>query len=392
MTQQLTIKDESRSLTYVDPAAVAAAETAKARIQSAYVMAYQRPRSEDQARVRILEACKRPAFAERVEYSKPVGGRSITGPSVRFAELALREWGNILSESQVIYEDTETRRVRVTVIDLETNASFSKELAIKKTVERKKAEDREVVGQRLNKRNELVFIVLATEDELHNKEAAMISKALRNEGLRVIPSDIVDEAMETAKATLRNRDSQDPKAAKKRVLDAFALLGIKPNDLQAYLGHSLDSLSPAELETLRGVHAAIKEGDASWADYVSPKKESPEGEGKSATEKLAEATRKPRSDKGVPRKQEAPETAPEPPLPGPEAPSEPPLTGPQGDTKPSGPGYLVDSEGVQDMESYCTQLGLIPGDVAKRFGADKLSLLTKDEAGQATGWLLDQLK
>lgn len=378
MTQQLTtLNDESKSLTYVDPAAVAAAETAKARIQSAYVMAYQKPRSEDQARVRILEACKRPAFAERVEYSKPVGGRSITGPSVRFAELALREWGNILSESQVIYEDTETRRVRVTVIDLETNASFSKELAIKKTVERKKADDREVVGQRLNKRNELVFIVLATEDELHNKEAAMISKALRNEGLRVIPSDIVDEALETAKATLRNRDSQDPKAAKKRVVDAFALLGIKPNDLQAYLGHSLDSLSPAELETLRGVHAAIKEGDATWADYVSPpKKEASDESGKSATAKLAEATKR----RGRPPK-EAPETSPE----------------AAGDTNAgearviSPENRLCDSDAVQDMESYCLQLGENPLDYAKRYNVNRLSELTKEEAGVVIGELIDKI-
>jgi hypothetical protein len=53
-------------------------------------MAMQRPRSYDQSRIKILEACSRPAFAEKVEYSKPVGGgKPIVGPSIRFAELAL---------------------------------------------------------------------------------------------------------------------------------------------------------------------------------------------------------------------------------------------------------------------------------------------------------------
>ncbi len=108
-----------KQIIYSDPAAVAAAETAKARIQSAYVMAMQRPRNEDQARIRILEACKRPAFAARVEFSKPVSGRAIKGPSIRFAELALREWSNVLSDVQVIYEDASVRRVKVTIIDLE---------------------------------------------------------------------------------------------------------------------------------------------------------------------------------------------------------------------------------------------------------------------------------
>ena len=99
------------SISYADPAAVAAAEAAKARIQAAYIMAMQRPRSYDQSRIKILEACSRPSFAEKVEYSKPVGGgKPIVGPSIRFAELALREWGNISYESQVVYDDEITRR------------------------------------------------------------------------------------------------------------------------------------------------------------------------------------------------------------------------------------------------------------------------------------------
>jgi hypothetical protein len=109
-----------------------------------------------------------------------------------------------------------------------------------------------------------------------------------------------------------------------------------------------------------------------------------------ASADVADKTRKPRSDKGQPRKQETPEPAPE--AAGDTNENEPvqsPSPGENG--KPSGPGYLVDSEGVADMESFCAQLGLNPDAVAKRFGADKLSLLTKDEAGIATGWLLDQL-
>jgi len=376
--QQDLMVQEKKALSYVDPAAVAAAETAKARIQSAYLMALNRPRSEDQARVRILEACKRPLFAERVEYAKPVGGRSITGPSVRFAELAIREWGNVLAESQVIYEDTEIRRVRVTVIDLETNATFSKELSVRKTVERKKADDREVVGQRLNKYNELVFIVLATEDELHNKEAAMISKALRNEGLRIIPSDIVDEALETAKATLRNRDSQDPKAAKKRVMDAFATIGIKPNDLAAYLGHSIDTITPSELEALRGVYAAIKEGDATWADYVSPPKaDAKQEDTKTATEKLLEkTTRKPKKSEPPEPPQETIEAEPE---------QSPPVD------KGS---KLVDPDTAQEIVIYCGQLGIDAEKESAKWradGAKGVKQMNNEEAGRFLGWLLDQI-
>ncbi|MHB8084302.1 MAG: hypothetical protein ACYDHZ_00550 [Dehalococcoidia bacterium] len=278
-------ESQERSLMYVDPSAVAAAETSKARIQSAYVMAYKKPRSQDQARINILAACRRPMFAERVEYAKPVGGRSIKGPSVRFAELALREWGNVLIETQVLYEDPTIRRTRITVIDLETNSTFSKDVQIAKTVERKQATpDREIVGSRQNTQGQTVYIVTATEEELHNKEAAAISKAIRNEGLRLIPSDIVDEAMEEARQTLRNRDKGDPAAAKKRILDSFATIGVKPKNLEQYLGHGMDTISPAELEDLRKVFQAIKDGESTWADYVSAYAEDPENPSKLKTQ------------------------------------------------------------------------------------------------------------
>ena len=257
-----------QAVAHHDPGSVAAAESVKARIQSAYVMAMQVPRNEEQSRARILEACKRPEFAERTEYSKPVSGNRIVGPSIRFAELAVREWGNVMTETQVAYEDDLVRRVKITLIDLQSNTTFSKEIQVSKTVERKNDKGREVVGQRVNTYGKPVFIVKATDDEIHNKEAALISKVIRNEGLRLIPSDIVDEAIMVARKTLQNRDAKDPKAGKRRVLDAFVSIGVQPKDIEKYLGHSLDTLSPTELQDLRGIYQAINGGEASWNDYA----------------------------------------------------------------------------------------------------------------------------
>ena len=262
------------SIPYADPAAVTAAEAAKARIQAAYIMAMQRPRSYDQSRIKILEACSRPSFAEKVEYSKPVGGgKPIVGPSIRFAELALREWGNISYESQVVYDDEITRRISVAITDLETNTTFSASIQLNKTVERKKTDGREVVGERINSYGDKVYIVKATEDEIMNKQAAAVSKALRNEGLRLIPQDIIEEAIERARETVKRRDKADPDAARKKLADAFAALRIMPTDLEKYLGHPLGQTSPAELQDLRSIYQTIKDGEAKWSDYVSPQGE-----------------------------------------------------------------------------------------------------------------------
>jgi hypothetical protein len=222
-------------------------------------------------------ACKRSEFAGKAEYNKPVGGKGITGPSIRFAELALREWGNILIDVQTVYEDENLRRVKVSATDLETNAQFSKDIQIKKIIERKSKKNREddVVGIRKNSYGQTVHILKATDDEMYTKEAAWVSKVLRNEGLRLIPTDIIEEGMQTARATVANRVIQDPEGEKKKILDAFSSLGIKPKELEKHLNHTIDVISPAELVSLRVIYQSIRDGETSWADYVVDKDEEP---------------------------------------------------------------------------------------------------------------------
>lgn len=269
MMNELMQRNQTNAMMFSDPAAVAAAEGAKARIQAAYYVAINRPRSYDQARVRILKACRRPDFAEKVEYSKPVGGKSIVGPSIRFAELALREWGNVLYENQVVYDDENVRRVRVVIIDLETNTTYGKEIQMAKTVERRNATDRDVLAERVNSEGKTVYTVRATEDELLTREAALISKALRNEGLRLIPQEIVEESIREARSTVKNADAMDPDAAKNKMIDLFYSLNVGPADLEKYLKHPIGQTSTAELGDLRKIYTAIREGEAKWSDFAN---------------------------------------------------------------------------------------------------------------------------
>lgn len=257
------------AISYADPAAVAAAESVKARIQAQYLVALSHPRSYDQSRFRIMEACRRPAFADKVEYKKPVGGKTIVGPSVRFAELALREWGNIDYSNTVVYDDEMNRRISVVITDLETNTTFSASIQITKTVERKDSKGRDVISERINSYGDKIYIVKATEDEVLTKQAAMISKALRNEGLRLIPQEIIEEAIDIARLTQQKDVSSNMDEARKKISDAFGGLGIQPKHLEEYLGHPMSMCVPAEITDLRAIFNAIKNGEAKWNDFVS---------------------------------------------------------------------------------------------------------------------------
>lgn len=253
----------------------------KALVEAKYIMALQRPRNILAVRDKILEACARPGFAGSAWYSKPVGNSKVRGPSIRFAETAIQCMTNITVMPSIVYEDREKLVLDVQVIDLESNTSYGDQVTISKTVERKDKRGREVIGERTNTFGDVVYIVLATEDEMANKTNAAKSKIIRNSGLRLIPQDLIEEAEWAVRETLE-KGGDDPAKEKKRMADAFSFIGIKPAELEKYLGHSVDSISPAELSDLREVYSTLKDGEAKWSDYVD------KGERKAATPARAE--------------------------------------------------------------------------------------------------------
>ncbi len=252
-------------------ATAAMAAKAKATIEARYAIAFQpiNRRQYDVVRQSILSACKRPDFAASARYHKPVGTGTIDGFSIRFAEEAIKAMKNISVESTTIYEDEMQRVVQINVTDLENNITYGKEISVQKTVERRNLKNGQTaISQRLNSNGETVYLVAATEDEIANKIASAESKVIRNCGLRLVPSDILEEAEQAIFDTMENGGS-DPKAEIKKLADAFALLSISAAELVKYLGHPLDTISPKERADLRGIYTTIKEGSASWSDYVT---------------------------------------------------------------------------------------------------------------------------
>jgi hypothetical protein len=247
----------------------AAAETAKAMVQARFMVALHRPRNIDESRIKMLATCRRPRFAEAAQYRKPIGDRHVEGPSIRFADEAVKIFGNIDTRQEVIYEDDEQRIVQVSVTDLETNLTKAGTICIKKIIERKTVRrGQEVIGNRENTKGETVYLIKASDDELVTKEANLCAKQRRNLELQLIPQDIIEECMDEAVETMRQRDAQDPDAARKRLIDSFAAIGVMPSDLEAYLGHGTGMCTPAETQTLREVYAAIRDGHATWAEVM----------------------------------------------------------------------------------------------------------------------------
>lgn len=304
----------------------ALAAASKAAVEAKYTMALVRPRSVDNARVKTLQACARPKFAEAAKWSKPQGNKRIEGPSIRLAEELARNFGNIDITSTTLVDDPTKRIIQVEAKDLESNLTVGHPITIAKTVERRDHGGRLVLGERLNSGGDKVYIVEATEDELLNKINAQTSKAIRVLVLRLIPGDIVEEALAACAKTIKDRVTADPGAAKKALVDAFAAVGVMPKDLEGYLGHDLAQLQPAEVEDLRAVYSAVRDGDAKWSDFANQRGTENESQAEAGPKKSAAASladqiksRKKAKAEAAPAPESKPDEATAPTEPAPEA-------------------------------------------------------------------------
>lgn len=266
---------EEQSGALVETAGSAVAAQAKAMIEARYVMAMRRPRNWDTVRQDLLKECRRPSFAHNKSafYRKPIGA-GVEGLGIRFVEVALRCMTNVLVETTMVYEDGTKEIHRVAVTDLESNLTYPLDVRVSKTVERSKPmDDGSYLSVRNNSWGKAVYTVTANDDDLLNKRAALISKAIRTIGLRIIPGDLQDEGEEIIKRIRLDEAARDPDAERKKIIDAFGEINVKAADLISYLGHNIESCSPAELVDLRGIFGAIKDGEATWKSVMDNKQE-----------------------------------------------------------------------------------------------------------------------
>lgn len=271
--QEFGATEQSNAL--VETAATAIAAKSKAMVEARYIMAMRQPRNWDQVRQDLMAECKRPNFAHNKSayYRKPIG-KGVEGLGIRFVEVALRCMKNVLVETTMTFEDESKEIHCVSVTDLESNLTYPLDVRVSKTVERAKPmDDGSYISVRKNSYGKLTYTVPANDDDLLNKRAALISKAIRTLGLRVIPGDLQDEAEEIIKAVRLDENAKDPDRARKKMVDAFGSLGVKAADLVEYLGHPLDTCSPQEMTDMFALYGAIKDGEATWKQVVENKAE-----------------------------------------------------------------------------------------------------------------------
>jgi hypothetical protein len=197
-----------------------------------------------------MQSCKRRTLAEQALYAYPKGGQTVTGPSIRLAEMLAQNWGNV--DFGII--ELEQRDGESTVMsyawDLETNTRQTKIFTVKHERHTRKGS-----------------YALTDPREIYELTANQGARRLRACILGVIPGDVVDAAVTECEKTMAGNNAEPLVDRIRKMVTAFAELGVTQDMIERRLAHKIDATAEPELVSLKKIYRSLKDGMAGVADF-----------------------------------------------------------------------------------------------------------------------------
>lgn len=217
-------------------------------VQGAIISAKMYPRDQGQALKRIEGSCSRVKLAETAMYSYAKGGSEVTGPSIRLAEVIAQNWGNLQFGWVITAQSASTSDVTAFCWDMETNVRRAIEFKVNHVRDTKKGP-----------------VHLTSERDIYELCANMASRRVRNCILSVVPSDIVDAAVDACEKTLAS--AGDMEKRRNEMVKAFADIGVTTDDIEKRFGKKVAAISSVDFIQLRKIFQSIKDGMSEIADW-----------------------------------------------------------------------------------------------------------------------------
>lgn len=187
--------------------------------------------------------------AEECIYALPRDGRTIEGPSARFAEILAYAWGNCRAGARTIGEDKDFVKSQGTFYDLEKNVGIQFEVSRRITDKKGNRYKPDMIGTTAN---------------------AAGSIALRNAVLKGIPKAFWKKAYQRARGvvagdfkTLANRRAE--------AFKQFSVFGVTPEMIFTLLQiKGVEDVTLEHMVVLKGIITAIREGDTTPEQVFAP--------------------------------------------------------------------------------------------------------------------------
>jgi len=193
------------------------------------------------------------AAAEQCRYGIKRAGKTITGPSIRLAEILAHTWGNNRVAARIIGFDEAGRNIIAEAVfhDLEKNTAVSRQVS-------RRCVDKQ--GRRYS------------DDMLGTTTNAATAIAMRNAIVAGIPRavwQVVDDAVVQTIAG----DAETFATRRNNMLDWFAKHSIDERQvLAAVLRRSVTDITPDDFVQLKALAVGVEAGDADTLDMLRPPK------------------------------------------------------------------------------------------------------------------------
>lgn len=224
-------------------------QRAIAEVQAALVIAKQFPRNPIEAYDRVMNACQRTGLAQSAVYSYARGGTSVTGPSIRLAEMLAQNWGNIQYGIRELSSENGESTVEAFAWDVETNTRQTKVFQVPHI---------RYTRQGTKK--------LTDPRDIYELVANNGARRLRACILGVIPGDVVDAAVDQCEKTIHANADTSPEGVQK-LIKAFEQFGVSKDDIEGFIQRRVDAITPANVVSLRKIFTSLRDGMSSAKDW-----------------------------------------------------------------------------------------------------------------------------
>jgi hypothetical protein len=252
VAKQEVIDPETGDLEIIEQSGPLTTIAAEVNAQVATARQYPRRRAVDIARSIEGLACLDVPTSESCMYSLPRGGKTIEGPSIRFAEICQQVWGNNRVSGKVEGIDRVNMRVFAEGIyfDCETNS------ATRIVISRRIASTDKKTGQ------SRIF----NDDMIQVAGSAAVSIARRNAILAGIPRAVWHGAYESVRLVVMG-DIKTLANRRAAALTEFQRFGLTAAQVFAVLGvKDENDITLEHLVTLRGTLTGLRSGEVTVED------------------------------------------------------------------------------------------------------------------------------
>lgn len=220
-------------------------------VQAAMAVAKRFPRNEEEAYARIMTACQRKSLAEQSSYSYPKGGQTVSGPSIRLAEVLAQSWGNMDFGIVELDQRNGESTVMAFAWDLQTNTRQTKVFQVSHSIKKKDGSVKRLDDPR----------------DIYEMVANQGARRMRACILGIIPGDIADAAVAACDKTLEGGSSEPLVDRVRKMIAAFAEFGVTVPMIEKRLQHKADIISEHELVGLRKIYLSLRDRMGKREDF-----------------------------------------------------------------------------------------------------------------------------